>query len=174
MFSNIKNVPICSFIATVLIIIFFLIITTVVKLYPCGKNFRANLVSNFVHVEPLHLLSNLFGIYVLSRVEKKIGPVNFIIVVSSILLLNTIFETLLHIATDSIRCSIGFSAILYGIFAWEMVSGVRCIDKTILLAIIGDIIASQFNKNIAVLSHFIGIISGAIIGLVFKYKPINL
>ena len=63
-----ENIPICSSIATVLIVVFLLALTTILKIDICDKDFLSNLMSNFIHIEPLHLISNLYGLYVLSRI----------------------------------------------------------------------------------------------------------
>jgi membrane associated rhomboid family serine protease len=164
-----KNIPICSSIATILIVVFLLALTTILKIDVCGKDFSSNLMSNFIHTEPLHLISNLYGLYVLSRIEKKLGALKFITVVFAILLVNTVIETYLHHINNDIPCSIGFSAILYGLLSWEIVSGVKTIDQHLIFAIGSDIVTSRFNKKIALLNHFIGLVSGACIGLFLKY-----
>ena len=164
-----KN-PICSFITTVLIVLFLLTFINLLKFYPCNENMLSTFVSNFFHVDAIHLLSNLYGLYVLSRVERNIGPEKFCLVIVSILILNTILETVAHNLFKT-PCSIGFSSILYGILAWEIVSGNKNPDYYIVLAIIFDAISSVYlNKKIAVISHLIGIFTGVLLGVILKFN----
>ena len=67
---NLTNNPICSFIATVLIVLFLLTFINLLKFYPCNQDMLSNFVSNFFHVDIMHLLSNLYGLYVLSSKAK--------------------------------------------------------------------------------------------------------
>ena len=83
------NKPVSSFIATILIIFFLLLVTSLIKIYPCNKDFISNLYSNFLHEDFLHLLSNLYSLYVLSRIEQKIGSEKFVLIVSLIVVINT-------------------------------------------------------------------------------------
>ena len=164
------NYPITTFISTLLIIIFLLLLSTILKIYPCGKDFISNLKSNFFHQDFTHLLSNLYGLYVISRIERKIGPKKFAILLASIILINTIIETSAHTIVD-IPCSIGFSAILYGLFAWEISTSRDETDYYIISAIGLDIFSEIFNinKGKALVNHFFGIISGIILGRFLKF-----
>ena len=79
---KLENKPISAFIATVLIIIFLLSVTSVLKINLCNKDFMTVMYSNFIHTEFLHLMSNMYTLYVLSRIEEKLGYKKFILLVS--------------------------------------------------------------------------------------------
>jgi len=165
---NLTNNPICSFITTVLIVLFLLTFINLFKFYPCNENMLDNFISNFFHVDVMHLLSNLYGLYVLSRVERNIGPEKFGLVIILILALNSIIETVAHNLFKT-PCSIGFSSILYGILAWEIVSGNKEPDYFIILAIIFDAISGYYlNRRIALVSHIVGIVTGVFLGIILK------
>jgi len=166
--NTIKKRPVSTFITTLLIIVFLLAITSVLKIDLCNKDFISNLYSNFIHFDILHLLSNVYGIYVLSRIEEKIGYEKFILLITILVIINTIFETILHKIID-MKCSIGFSAILYGMFSWGLFSGCSNIDYHIVIAVILDMISSKINTNISLVSHFIGFLSGIITSNFLKY-----
>ena len=165
------NKPISAFLATLLIIIFLLLFTNILKVNSCDKDFTTNIISNFLHIDLLHLLSNLYGLYVLSRIEQKLGSTKFIIIISLIVIINTIIETVAH-KIINLPCSIGFSAILYGLLAWELVSKNSDFDYQILVAVLIDIFIaiSVKNNKIAIANHFMGMISGIILGLFLQYK----
>ena len=82
------------------------------------------------------------------------------------------FETCLHKLID-MKCSIGFSAILYGLLSWEITSGCKEFDYHIVTVVIFDIITSHFNTRISLISHFMGLISGFILGTIIKYDLSN-
>lgn len=169
MYHKITRIPISSFIATILIIIFLLSFSTLLKIEPCNKDFLSSIVSNFLHTDIIHLIFNLYGLYVLSRIESEVGSTHFGIVVLFIVLINTFIEILLH-KIINLPCSIGFSGILYGILAYELISGNKKVSYHIAMIVIYDIVASRFNKKISLISHFIGIISGILVGLLIKHK----
>ena len=77
LYDEVKEVPLCSFIAVVLIVVFLLYVTTLLKVVPCGKDIMSAFYSQFVHLDINHLLANLLALYSLSRVERKVGWDNF-------------------------------------------------------------------------------------------------
>ena len=88
--THIKNVPVSVFLAVGVIVIFSLYATTALKEIPCGKDVMSLFYSNFVHVDVYHLLSNIFALYALSRVEITIGSKKFIALIVFLLLFNTL------------------------------------------------------------------------------------
>lgn len=166
--DKIINNKCVSFICAIIIIIFLLYFINIFKSYPCGRDMVSNILSNFIHADFFHLISNLYGLYVLTRVEEKIGTTKFFYVIFFILVMNSIFETILY-RISNISCSIGFSGIIYGIFSWEMMSGLKEFDWYILSAIVFDIFSIlKLKRKIALINHFIGIISGIILGSFLK------
>jgi len=168
-----KKRPASAFITTFLIIIFLLAITSILKIDLCNKDFISNLYSNFIHFDILHLLSNIYGLYVLSRIEEQIGYQKFILLITILVIINTVFETILHKVID-MKCSIGFSAILYGMLSWGLFSGCKKLDYYLFTSVIFDIVSSKFNTNISLISHFMGILSGIIASNFLKYDLIDI
>ena len=120
--KNFKEYPICSFISVLIIIIFSLYLTNAIKTIPCDKDMKSIFISQFIHTDFLHLLSNLYGIYSLSKVEYKYGPKKFFGLLIFLLIFNTIFEGILHKIIKT-PCSIGFSGVLYGVLTFDMIYG---------------------------------------------------
>lgn len=167
MYYKLTRIPISSFIATILIIIFLLSFSTLLKIEPCNKDFLSSIVSNFLHMDIIHLIFNLYGLYILSRLEVEVGSTHFGIILVFIVLINTFIEILLH-KLINLPCSIGFSGILYGILTYELISENKQVSYDIALIVIYDIIASRFDKRISLISHFIGVVSGILVGLLMK------
>ena len=82
---------------------------------PCENTITSKFLSNFVHVDSIHLLLNLLGLYIISNFEKEIGSKKFLTIVLSLVVMLTILEKMFLK-----KCSIGFSGVLYGLFAYEM------------------------------------------------------
>jgi len=163
----INDIPVSIFFSVLIIIIFLLYTTTLVKTIPCGNSLLENFYSNFIHTDPYHIMSNLYAIYAVSRVERKLGTKKFIYLTIFILIINTILETLAKSLKPSLPCSIGFSGVLFGIMTYEIVS-----EKDLDLYILSSIVVmlagpSMKNNNVSLLSHAIGAFTGIIGGLLY-------
>ena len=117
---NPKDVPICTFIALSLILIFILFNAQVINAIPCGDGIHDVFMSNFVHIDMTHLISNLFALYALSRVEKEMGFKPFIWLFIFLLIFNTLAEFIAKKIWKDMTCSIGFSGVLFGMMSWEL------------------------------------------------------
>jgi membrane associated rhomboid family serine protease len=168
MTHNITDVPICVGLATIIVIIFSLYFTTLVKTLPCGSGVMDRFYSNFVHTTIPHMIGNLIGLYALARVEKNMGTKKFAILVAYLLIFNTLAESLLHTLVPSTPCSIGFSGILFGILTWELVTH-KGIDKTILASILLITVFPTIVKGdkVSLGGHLIGSLSGVIGALLY-------
>jgi len=162
------DVPVSVLLATSIIVVFGLYITTMIKSVPCGKGVTDIFISNFIHTDPYHLISNLYALYALSRVEQKIGSKKFVYLVVFLLIFNTSLESIVHMAIPSIPCGIGFSGVLFGVTTWELVT-TKTLDMWLVFSILGTvIIPSMKNSNISFTGHAVGAITGIIGGLVWK------
>lgn len=163
--NNPRDVPVSSFLAISIIFVFALYITTLIKTVPCGKNLMSVFYSNFVHVDVYHLSGNLLALYALARVEKDIGPKPFAGLVGFLLVFNSISEVMLHKMFPSLFCSIGFSGILFGLAAWELIT-TKKIDVILVLSIIFmGVLPSYKNAKVSLYGHMIGILGGTLAGL---------
>lgn len=167
------NIPVCTFLSVTLIIIFLLYTFSIIKEVPCEKNLKSIFLSNFVHTNVYHLLTNLFSFYSIAYVEQKLGPKTFFGLIIFLLIFNTIFEFIVHSINKNIPCSIGFSGILFGLITYEFVSSKgKEIDIRILLSILlKTLIPSIQDKKASLLGHMVGAISGIIGGIIYSnYK----
>lgn len=162
-----NDIPISIFFSILIIIIFLLYTTTIIKTIPCGNSLLENFYSNFIHTDPYHIMSNLYAIYAISRVERKLGTKKFIYLTIFILIINTILETIAKSLKPSLPCSIGFSGVLFGIMTYELVSE-KDLDIYILSSIAIMLAApSMKNNNVSLISHAIGAFTGIIGGLLY-------
>ena len=111
---------------------------------------------------------NLFALYSLARVERDLGPKKFIKLLIFLLILNTIIETITYKIFPTIKCSIGFSSVLFGIMTYELVTSKK-LDFMLLISIIGTVILPSLkNQNVSLVGHSIGAASGVIGGLLIN------
>ncbi len=137
------------------------------KDFTCENTIPAIAYRSFIHVDLTHLLVNLYALYVLSRVEKQIGFANFLILILVLLVISTLID---FWASKLINygCSIGFSGILFGILAWEMVTGQE-VDLRLLGVIFYMVLQPSLrNPRASFQGHLIGAISGVIVGMLWK------
>lgn len=160
-----SDVKVSIFLSISIIVIFLLYVTNIIKSIPCQKKLLSNFYSNFFHIEITHLISNIIGLYALSRIERNIGIKKFIKLIILILLFNSVFETILYILFPNMLCSIGISGILYGLITYEICTN-KEIDYVLIIYIFSNIMIPY--KNVSVSSHIIGAISGIIISKIIK------
>ena len=108
-----KDVPVSVFISLSMIVVFLLFNAKVVTALPCGKSIHEVFMSNFVHVDLAHIMSNLYALYAISRVEQEMGLMPFIYLLIFLLIVNTIAEFVARRIWKDLPCSIGFSGILF-------------------------------------------------------------
>ena len=168
-FAHFKDIQVSLFIAVSVVIVFALYITTAIKTIPCDKNLMSIFFSNFVHLEPSHLIANLFALYNLARVEKQLGPKKFGCLIVFLLIFTTVTEVCAHKLFSELKCSIGLSGILFGIMSWELTTK-RGLDLMIVLSIIGVVVTPtvQNSKGSSLLGHAVGAIAGVIGGILWK------
>ena len=167
--KSLKKIPVCGFIIVSLLIIFALYFINVIKSAPCDKDMASVFVSNFVHTDIFHMLSNAFSLYSLSVIEERLGSETFVKIIIFFLAVNTILETMLHKIID-VPCSIGFSGVLFSMMSFELVAK-NIIDTNIILSLcfnMGLAISKGKESKVSIYGHVIGIISGVIAGITFK------
>jgi membrane associated rhomboid family serine protease len=168
--TNIKliDIPICSFLIVTLIILFVMYSFNYFKNIPCEKNMSSIFISNFLHNDIYHLLSNIVALYTISYMEEKIGYKIFFSLILFILIFNTICETILHNFNKEVNCSLGFSAVLFGLITYELITDHKIDIRLIITVMLRMLIPSIQNPKISLISHVIGAISGIIAGILFN------
>lgn len=168
----IEDNPICSLLCTVIIVVFSLYFTNVIKGYSCNKDIVSTFCSNFVHIDRIHLFSNVLTLYSMSEIEKKMGSYNFLKLVVLCLTINTILETTLHKINKELKCSIGISGLLISIIVYDTFV-YHEINTNLLLSLFVLIFFTPIKHEcISIYGHLIGFISGIILVLFLKF-PLN-
>jgi len=171
--TQIKEVPVSVFIAVSIVVIFSLYASTAIKTIPCGKDVMSMFYSHFVHIDLYHLLSNLFALYALSRVEIAIGGKQFTALIVFLLLFLVVVESIGHKIFPGLPCSIGFSGVLFGIAAWEMITN-KGFDWLVILSLIVMIAGPTIkNPKVSLLGHSVGAMAGVVAALLWsKLAPV--
>lgn len=165
--KNMKDVPVSTFLGVVIIVVFSLYFTTAIKTLPCGKNVMTSFYSNFVHVEPSHLIVNIYALYALSRVEETIGAKKFMSLIIFALIFNTIVEAVIY-KWKNIPCSIGFSGVLFTILTWDLVT-TKKLDLYLSTSVISMVLVpSLLDEKVSFTGHAVGAVSGVIAGLLWN------
>ena len=166
--TQIKDVPVSVFLAVSIIVIFSLYATTALKEIPCGKDVMSLFYSNFVHIDIYHLLSNLFALYALSRVEVATGGKKFTALIVFLLLFNTLAEAAMYRIFKGLPCSIGFSGVLFGVAAWELVTN-KGFDWMVALSLVVMIAGPSIqNPKASLMGHTVGAVAGVVGGLLWS------
>lgn len=161
--------PVSMFVAISMIVIFLLFNANILTSIPCNKKIHEVMMSNFIHVDPMHLVSNLYALYVISRLEKEMGFGSFMWLLIFLVVFNTLAEITAKSIWKDLQCGIGFSGILFGLFTWELASK-KTIDVELILAIVAMVAGPSLqNKQISLSGHAIGAVSGIVAGILWKF-----
>ena len=165
--TDFKKIPVSILVGIILIVVFLLYNTNILTKLPCENTIPNIFAGTFTHVEMAHLLSNLFALYALSRVEEEMGSKSFRWLLIFLLVFNTLIEYVVRSIWD-FKCSIGFSGILFGLITWEIVSNKNISIEVILSIIVIVIGPSMQNKQLSLEGHAIGAVSGIVGALLWK------
>jgi membrane associated rhomboid family serine protease len=149
-----SNKIISIFIVIIISTIYLLFTTGYFASLPCDGNFLSKVSSNFVHVDFIHLASNVVGLYFISELEPQIGSEKFL----QLFVVLNIFLGLIESYFYKDKCSIGISGVLYGLIAYEMFK-FKKIDYNIIIALIFLFLFSGDSK-ISHSGHLIGFLAG--------------
>jgi len=168
------DVPVSKYLAVSIIIVFMLYTLNILKEIPCQNDMVGSMKSHFIHLEPMHIFSNLLALYALSRVENEMKSKKFLLLVAFIIVFSSVLEIAVRRIIPSIPCSIGFSGVLFGVMTWEMLCKKK-IDLYLLASIIVMIAtpsmtqkATGVSSNVSLVGHAIGAFAGALGGLVYR------
>jgi membrane associated rhomboid family serine protease len=162
---RLRGKPVTKLLLISVIVIFLLYFTTVLKETPCGNTFSSVFMSNFIHTDFYHLFGNVLALYGLSRMEEKLGIKKFIMLTVYLLVMNSVIEVSLHKVT-TIPCGIGFSGVIFGFIAFEMMTEQK-IDLYLGLSVLSMVMGSM-GKNTSLMGHAVGAFSGLLSGMVVR------
>jgi len=165
-----KKRPVFGIITAGLITITVLYTFGFLKSLPCGEGVLKGLNRSFIHINAVHIISNLFVFYILSRIEVIHGSKVFISLIIQLSILTTFIELLLHYVVH-VPCSIGFSGILFGLAVWELIYD-RSVNLALLLGISAMVVLPSLNNpKASLVGHGVGALSGLILASYYQPTP---
>lgn len=125
----------------------------------------------FVHGNPLHLFSNMFGLLLFGTfVESSLPKYKYLIIYISSGLIGNLFSLFL---LPSNIISLGASGAIFGLIGTSFIMVAMQEDKSLLL--MGTLyvilfLFSSFSPGINIYAHFFGLIGGILFGYLFYKK----
>ena len=150
------NRVVSSLIGAILVAVFFLRPGV-----DCTNSLLSTAQREFIHIEPYHLVLNLYALYRISHLEGVVGSPKFAVVTALMVVASTVATHLLTKVLP-IKCSIGFSGVLLGLMAYAFVTQS---EKMTLLPVVYLALSSVGGPNVSVSGHLIGIVCGTLIGV---------
>lgn len=134
-----------------------------IKNVPCNNDLLSNISRNFIHLDISHIVGNLSVFYILSiALVKTFGFGYVVLLILALLVIIVIFETIYLKMTNNSSCSIGFSGILYGLLAWNILSQSSITASSIISIAILVIQPSLSSANVSLSGHIIGAVAGVL------------
>lgn len=167
---SITKMPVFIVVSIVLIVIYIGYASGNFKRLPCGPGVIQAFERNIVHVDLSHIAANLGSFFILSTMEVRKGSAHYAIMIATLLFLCTGVELALNKGQTPKQCSIGFSGVLFGLLAWQMVDNQGQFFEWKTLAALGLALygTSASNPRASFQGHLIGAGSGLAAGLVAK------
>lgn len=173
-FHYILSIPVTILVAVILITVYLLQMTRIVSVN-CKHTFLAQIATIFFHGSPMHLISNLTGLALVSKFEYQFGSMNYFLVLLTLICITNLLEYFIRFHKKA-HCSIGFSGILIGIAIIELVhDNDGKFDWNAVVAILVVLIYPQVvSPKTSLLGHSVGALTGVIIAFLYTKQMIKM
>jgi len=163
--GGVKSRPMFWLIAAVLVAVYWAYRSGRFTELPCGPGWLEAFKRNFVHVDLTHLAANLVSFWILSRIELAKGSKHYAALILVLLVLFTTGEVLLHLGQGPQKCAIGFSGILFGLLAWEIVTNHANLNGQLFVGLLLTLVGTSFkNPKASLQGHALGVAVGLLAG----------
>jgi len=128
------------------------------------------LTSAFLHEGTLHILFNMYALYLFGPlVESALGVRRFIVTYLTMAIVASVF---VYWLSDPRALTIGASGAIFGLFAMALVLLIRAKqDVSFLLVMLAINAVISLQGNISWQGHLGGFVAGIILGVTFAYAP---
>lgn len=127
----------------------------------CKTSMFNQLQQMFTHIDPTHLLANMYTLYNLSSLEKTYGSGTFGRLVLAIMVMNVVINNLMHKYLP-LTCAIGFSGVIFGLYMFKYFKTKEITAATLVAAMVMVIQPSIKNPRASFLGHLVGAFSGVV------------
>jgi membrane associated rhomboid family serine protease len=165
---NLLTRPVSLIVAVIVTLISFTSFATQTPDTICEHGIDKSVMRNFYHVNLSHLGINLTTFNIFSRAEDTIGSGPYIILLLLLLLSTSVLDYLVTLVFPDLKCSIGFSGILFGIMAWEIMILHEFNPFALILLVINVISPTLRDPRASLIGHGIGALSGIIVALIYR------
>lgn len=128
------------------------------------------LTSAFLHAGLLHLLFNMYALYLFGPVaERALGTARFIATYVTVAVVSSVF---VYWLSDPSTPTIGASGAIFGLFGLVLVLMIKVgqdVRTLLVLLVINGLISLQ--SGISWQAHLGGFVAGLVLGAVFAYAP---
>ncbi|GAA4382501.1 rhomboid family intramembrane serine protease [Tsukamurella soli] len=130
------------------------------------------MTSGFLHFGPVHLLVNMYSLYVLgATVEAGLGRARYLAVYAISLLGGS--AAVLWWAIEAGGVTAGASGAIFGVMGAElvMVLAMRLNPANILIVIVANVVVSMAVPGVSLYAHLGGLVTGVVVAAGFVYGP---
>jgi membrane associated rhomboid family serine protease len=167
---NIINTPVFT---TVTMILFATYVATARGYveFPCTRSPLHLLLSNFVHTDITHITVNLVAFYYLATWETRIGSRRFATLLCLVIAVTTLYNMIFVRIFPDTKCSVGFSAVIMGLFAWDLIVKYGADAYVIIAVLAASLLPVLVNRRISWKGHLTGAIAGFTVAAL--YNPVD-
>ena len=130
------------------------------------KSYNQYIYRSFMHQDLNHLSTNIFTLWNLSELEKEFTALQFIYIVTFLLVASTAIHFLMDKITRTKNCAIGFSGVLFGMLVFQLGKqgfDIITVGQMVLLLVL----PSLTRTNISFTGHLSGVIAGILATAIF-------
>jgi len=160
--------PVSISIIIILILIYGLYAFGKFKKIPCQNTIPATVARQFIHVNLLHLLSNVYAVWLIGHIEKRTPITQFLVVLVFLLVFVVVGGMVWGKMRPKAKCAIGFSSIIFGVFTWELMMRRKFDTKVLLAILVVVVLPTLSNPRASLFGHAVGAAGGVVAGLISK------
>lgn len=129
----------------------------------CNNNLFYNIFREFIHIDTYHFILNAIALYYVSRLEARVGSAKYALLVTAIVIVSALITYLAN-AMFNFTCAIGFSGVLLGLMAYDLLTRDKTINwkALVYLLLVSINPTAAGGQTVSISGHLIGIISGVL------------
>ena len=138
----------------------------------CSNQFVPIVARDFTHTDLVHLAFNMISLFYVSKMEAQFGSIPFLALMGTIIIIATV-GTIIVTKLLHVNCAIGFSGVLLGLMTFGLVTGAETNFWWPLIYLVASSVIPVPGQRISISGHAIGIATGLLLGLGYRYSGLN-
>ena len=127
----------------------------------CGKGIGKAVMRNFVHADLVHLTGNLATFWLLVN-RLPLSSIKLLELLGLLVVLTTGLDLMAQAVFPSLTCSIGFSGVLFGLLAWEVIRSDKVSWAALGILVAMVVYPSLQNPRASLVGHGLGAVAGVL------------